>query len=170
MKPTGHYFNTYTSDGQRDVVVPADLADRHRNHVDDRILKRIQGDAAQHLVSGDLAVIKTVSGEFAYLSILETIQDAFRRRVQAVHSMPVPIVDLLSENLVLLAPPDKESARALVTPGQVHERRSLTDIQAAIAQAVSSVDLWTNRNCHGAAASDPWGRPEGWASDMGTSW
>ena len=30
--------------------------------------------------------------------------------------------------------------------------------------------LWTNRNCHGAAASDPWGRPEGWASDMGTSW
>ena len=144
MKPAGHYFNTYTSDGQRDVVVPADLADRHRNHVDDRILKRIQGDAAQHLVSGDLAIIKTVDGEFAYLSILETIQDAFRRRVQAVHSMPVLIADLLSENLVLLAPPDKESARALVTPGQVHARRLLTDIQAAIAQAASSVDLPTN--------------------------
>ena len=30
--------------------------------------------------------------------------------------------------------------------------------------------LWTNLNCHGAAASDPWGRPEGWASDMGNSW
>ena len=24
--------------------------------------------------------------------------------------------------------------------------------------------------CHAAAASDPWGRSEGWASDMGTSW
>ena len=31
-------------------------------------------------------------------------------------------------------------------------------------------DLWTNLNCHAAAASGPWGRPEGWASDMGTSW
>ena len=31
-------------------------------------------------------------------------------------------------------------------------------------------DLWTNLNCHGAAASGPWGRPEGWASDMGISW
>ena len=24
--------------------------------------------------------------------------------------------------------------------------------------------------CHAAAASDPWGRSEGWASGMGTSW
>ena len=31
-------------------------------------------------------------------------------------------------------------------------------------------DLWTNLNCHGAAASGPWGRHEGWASYMGTSW
>ena len=36
--------------------------------------------------------------------------------------------------------------------------------------ATTAAGLWTNRNCHGAAASDPWGRPEGWASDMGTSW
>ena len=32
-------------------------------------------------------------------------------------------------------------------------------------------DLWTNRNCHAAAASDPWGRSEGCASEeMGTNW
>ena len=28
----------------------------------------------------------------------------------------------------------------------------------------------SNLNCHGAAASGPWGRHEGWASYMGTSW
>ena len=29
--------------------------------------------------------------------------------------------------------------------------------------------LWTNRERH-AAASDPWGSPEAWSSDIGTKW
>ena len=31
-------------------------------------------------------------------------------------------------------------------------------------------DLWTNWECHAAAASDPWGSPEARSSGMGTSW
>ena len=31
-------------------------------------------------------------------------------------------------------------------------------------------DYGLTKTVTGAAASDPWGRPEGWASDMGTSW
>ena len=31
-------------------------------------------------------------------------------------------------------------------------------------------DYGLTETCHAAAASDPWGRSEGWASGMGTSW
>ena len=46
----------------------------------------------------------------------------------------------------------------------------MADKRAGVGRIVHFSRLWTNFNCHGAAASDPWGRPEGWASDMGNSW
>ena len=41
-----------------------------------------------------------------------------------------------------------------------------------VAGAVDGVSAYygLTETCHAAAASDPWGRSEGWASGMGTSW
>ena len=143
MRPIGHLFRVFSSDGQRDISWPAELAEHHQGHVTAQIVRGIQGEAARGLVYGDLAVIKTVTAEFAYLNIVETIQDAFGRMSPSVHSMALPVADLISENRALVPPQDKDSYLALVIPSQVHARRLLTDIRAAIDRLVAGVDVPT---------------------------
>ena len=114
-----------------------------RDHLDGRVIKAIQPNAAQHLVFGDLATVKTVAGGFIYFSIIETIQDAFQRRVLAIHSMLVPLWDLASQDLALVPPQDQDAFRTLIVPSEVHSRRALADIREAIEKAVLPVDLPT---------------------------
>ena len=59
--------------------------------------------------------------------------------------------------------------RALLI-GSLYNIASFRRLCSALSENIAYPGLWTNLNCHGAAASGPWGRPEGWASYMGTSW
>ena len=104
MRPIGHLFHVFSGEGQRDISWPAGLAEHHQGHATAQIIRGIQGEAARGLAYGELAVIKTLTAEFAYLSIVETIQDAFGRMSQSVHSMVLPVADLIAEKRRSLRP------------------------------------------------------------------
>ena len=143
MRPIGHLFHVFSGEGQRDISWPAGLAEHHQGHATAQIIRGIQGEAARGLAYGELAVIKTLTAEFAYLSIVETIQDAFGRMSQSVHSMVLPVADLIAEKKTLAPPQDRDSYSALVIPSQLHDSRLLADIRAAIDRLATGIDVST---------------------------